>query len=236
MTRHTLKYNGKNLKDYGLYVSGEGAWDKPAPDITKVIVPGRNGELVTFNNRYENVTITYRCGIVKDFHENFTNLIAWLYSAPGYKKLVDSAHPDVYRMALIESGISPDVKDRLKHGEFEIAFNCKPQTFLESGDAQTTFTSSGTITNPTAFDAMPLIRVYGSGTLTVGGKTITVANNSSYIDIDCDIQDAYRGATNCNGNITLNSGEFPTLGPGSNSISKSSGISSVTITPRWWRL
>lgn len=236
MIRRTLTYNNKNLKDYGVFVSGEGAWEKPSPDITRTIIPGRSGELVTFNGRYNNVDIVYRCGIISDFNGNFSALVGFLYASPGYKKLVDNAHPGVYRMAMIETGLSPSVYARNKDAEFELTFNCKPQTFLNSGDEQTTFTSSGTITNPTAFDALPLIRVYGSGTITVGGKTISIANNNSYIDIDCDIQDAYRGSVNCNGNITLQSGEFPTLPQGQSSVSKSSGISQMIITPRWWRL
>lgn len=236
MTRHTLTYNGKNLKDYGVYVSGEAAWEKPAADITRIQVPGRNGDLTIFNGRYENVPIVYRCGIVEDFNTNFSDLTAFLLSSPGYKKLVDSSHPGVYRMALLDSGISPEMTPRNKEGEFELAFTCKPQTYLDSGDTSQTFTSSGTINNPTAFEALPLIRAYGSGTITVGGKQITIANNSSYIDIDCDIQDAYRGTTNCNGNITLNSGEFPTLAAGTNSVAMSSGITRIVITPRWWRL
>lgn len=232
----TLTYAGVNLKTFGVRISGYDAWKKPQAVITRTSVPGRNGDLAQFENRYENVQIPYRCSIVSGFDENFAALVAHLYAAPGYKKLVDSAHPDVYRMAFVEGGLAPSMTPKKREGEFEVTFDCKPQIFLTSGDAQTTYTSSGSITNPTPFESMPLIRVRGSGTLYVGGVMVTVANNTSYIDIDCDIQDAYRDTVNCNGNITLNSGRFPTLKPGSNSVTLSSGISSVVVTPRWWRL
>lgn len=236
MNRHTLIYGGRNLKDFNLYVSGGGAWAKPAPDIVRTQVPGRSGDLTTFNNRYENVDITYTCGIVRNFDTNFSNLIAYLLSTTGYRKLEDSSHPGVYRMALIETGVTPSMSPNLKSGEFDIVFNCKPQTYLTSGDTQQTFTSSGTINNPTLFKSKPLLRVYGNGTFTVAGKSITITSNSGYTDIDCDIQDAFYGATNRNGNITLNSGGFPEFATGNNTVSLGSGISKIIVTPRWWRL
>ena len=232
-----LTYNGINLKTYGIRVSGDGEWKKPAPDITRTQVPGRSGDLIVFNNRYENVDISYTLSIVSNFDSNFAQAVGMLLSSPGYKKLTDSTHPGVYRMALVETGISPAMSPSGKNGEFEVVFNCKPQIYLDSGDTEQTFTASGTITNPTAFRSLPLIRVYGNGTLSAGGASITVTGNTSnYIDIDCDIQDAYRGATNCNDKITLNSGKFPEISSGTSAVTISGGITSVKITPRWWRL
>jgi phage-related protein len=52
--------------------------------------------------------------------------------------------------------------------------------------------SGTTIINPTMYDALPLIRVYGSGTLTIGREKIVIASNSNdYVDIDSDIMDCY---------------------------------------------
>jgi phage-related protein len=63
-----------------------------------------------------------------------------------------------------------------------------------------------------------------------------VANNQTYIDIDCETMEAYCGSTNMNANITLTSGKFPELASGSNAVAIGSGITQVTITPRWWIL
>ena len=205
MVRHTLTYNGTNLKQFGVYVSGENSWAKSAPEFERVSVPGRNGDLVTYNKRFANVDIEYHLGIVKNFNENFSNLVSFLHADPGYHKLVDSSHPDVYRMALIEQNIDPEMTWGNREGTFDVIFNCKPQVYLTSGDTTTTFTSSGSITNPTSFASKPLLRVYGTGNLTVGGKTININTNNSYIDIDCELEDAFRGSVNCNANISLNS-------------------------------
>ena len=237
---HELIYNGTNLKTFGVYVSGENAWAKPAADITRTVVPGRNGDLVTFNNRYNNVDITYHLGIKKNWNESFSDLVSFLLKEPGYHKLVDSSHPGVYRLAMLEQGITPQMEWRNLSGQFDLTFNCKPQTYLDSGDVQQTFTGSGSITNPTLFPAKPYLRVYVNSTntarLTISGCTIAVKTSGGYVDIDCDLMDAYRGSVNCNDQITLESGRFPELLPGSNGISFLSNVSRLLITPRWWRL
>ena len=62
---------------------------------------------------------------------------------------------------------------------------------------------------------------------------MTITSADQYTDIDCEIMDAYKGATNCNGNIRTTDNKFPVLRAGQNNITKS-GISRLEITPRWW--
>lgn len=164
MSKRILTYNGINLSTFNAHVSGEGAWVKPAPEYERISVPGRSGDVLLSNGRYSNVDITYRFGITNDFDENYNGLIAALMGSPGYHKLVDSKHPGVYRMAAIDKGIEPSMLPQLSGGEFEVVFNCKPQTYLVSGDEVATTWSSSTyqtsrITNPTAFSARPLIKI-----------------------------------------------------------------------------
>ena len=116
-----------------------------------------------------------------------------------------------------------------------LTFDCMPQRWLLSGDAQQTFTSNGTIYNPTLYTAKPLIRAYGTGSMTINGTTVQITSANQYTDIDCELMDAFKGSTNCNGNIVLTNGKFPTLAPGMNNITKS-GITSLVITPKWWTL
>ena len=64
----------------------------------------------------------------------------------------------------------------------------------------------------------------------------TLKAADGYTDIDCDLEDAYKGSANKNGCLQLYSGEFPTLAPGENGITLGTGITKVEITPRWWSL
>lgn len=228
-------FDGVNSRDYGVFINGTQVFDAAARSIDTVVVPGRNGTLTLDNNRFENVEMTYPAFIYDAFKVNIEGLRNFLLSSAAYRRLEDTYNPDVYMMARYVSGLSVSPTDRRLEGEFDLVFDRMPQRYLKIGEEKQTFTSSGSITNPTRFESKPMIRVYGVGSLGIGSNTVTITTNTSYIDIDCDMMDAYRGATNCNGYIVLSSGNFPTLKPGANGITLT-GITKVEIIPKWWIL
>lgn len=115
--------------------------------------------------------------------------------------------------------------------------NAKPQRFLKSGDIPVIVRTTSKLRNPTGFKSLPIIKVNGSGkgNLRIGDYVITISNISSYLTIDSELQDAYKGTTNCNSLVTLSNG-FPKLIKGENEISFSGGITSVEVIPKWWTL
>ena len=232
--RHYLTIDGRSTEDFNTWISGGGTFDSPERDVELVSVPGRNGDLVIDNGRFNNIEVEYDCFISKDFADNIHALRSYLGSLTGYKKLEDTYHPEVYRLALFTSGVKVKPTTRNLAGEFTLTFNCKPQRFLKSGERAITFTTNGAIRNPTLHGALPLIRAYGTGTLTIGGITITITSANGYTDIDCELQEAFKGSTNCNGNITLDDGEFPKLVSGSNNVNMT--VSRLDIIPRWWTI
>lgn len=54
------------------------------------------------------------------------------------------------------------------------------------------------------------------------------------ITVNSELQDAYSGTINKNSKLILNGEEFPTLKPGSNTISFSGGVTMVEVIPKWW--
>ena len=107
--------------------------------------------------------------------------------------------------------------------------------FSDTGTTTITVQSPYKQENPTLYPSRPLIRVYGSGTIQVNNITITVAEHSGYIDIDCDMMDCHRGADNMNQYVSFSGNDFPELQPGINRILLN-GPDKVEITPRWWEL
>lgn len=233
---HLLTYNGKSSGDFGVVISGQDTWRKAAPDLERVTIPGRNGELILTNKRYNNVEIPYECGIIRNFDINYTGFINHLLSDPGYHRLEDSYHPEVYRMAVFDAQTEPDMTARNAQGTFKVTFSCKPQMYLKSGELRQEAYNGSPIYNPTRQEARPLIRVYGTGELVVGDCTIRIMECDSHTDLDCELQEAYKDTVNCNDNIELDQDDFPTLSPGRTVISWSGGIYRVEITPRWWML
>lgn len=236
--RNYFTFGSYDSRTFEVYISGSGTYNAPARTYQAISVPGRNGDLLIDQQKFENITVTYSAFIVGgNFDSNLAALRSALLSTAGYARLVDTYHPDEFRLAYFKGGLTVKAREQNDAAEFDISFICKPQRFLISGETTTTISSSsGSITNPTSFASRPIIRVNGYGTLTIGSDVITVASGYSYIDIDCDIQDCYYGATNANSKVTFQSNSFPVLKPGINNISRSGNITSVVITPKWWRI
>lgn len=230
--RDYVMIGGVNSADYEIYVADKNQFAAPARDVDIVKVPGLNGTLCLDNGRWENQPLKYLLYIRRNNVENIKAFRAHLMDSSGYKKVQDSFNPDEYYLARFVDAFDVETSDRAR-AAFEITMDRKPQCYLITGDDVIEVTSSGaTIKNPTRFNAKPLIRAYGTGSMTINGATLAISSANIYTDLDCDIQEAYKGSTNCNGNV---SGDFPELVPGSNTITFS-GFSKLEITPHWYTI
>lgn len=227
-------YNGRMSSDFNLWISGSGTFNTPVREVESISVPGRNGDLHIDNGKFANIPITYPAFISQDFSANFDAMKAFMLSQRGYKELTDSYDPGHFRRASYVGPLDPQMITLNRAGEFEIVFDCDPRRFLKSGNRSVEITSGSTIKNPTYYTALPLIRAYGTGTVTINDVSVTITDATSYVDLDCENQEAYEGSINRNGDITLVNGEFPSLEPGVNTISYT--VNSLELTPHWWTI
>lgn len=444
--RNYLTFAGRDSRDFGVYISGQGTFSAPQKAYAFYNVPGRNGAILGNDHSLENIEVSYECFIYKDFSKNIADFRTFLLSRDGYQKLTDSYHTDEYRSAVYVGAFEPEVTSKNDAGSFMLTFSCKPQRWLISGDSVYSWTDnivigeevevyapqikdgaaivhfgtwedvppnlrattsilfyvngvirkgvefngelvmsgsifwadgyasvtrmvlspeytwtgeysggslicfstsdaasqinkiymclkdgnnfkvisatsraemltkmasesyaigifgselfvkdagySGTVagytaafstakvyvqlknakiytfasyvidqddyvnlkanfygstvevelitsdemSNPTLFPSQPMIRAYGDGSFEMDGITITITNTTSYTDIDCELMDCYEGSTNRNNDVTFSSYDFPKLLPGQNEIRIISGITTLEITPRWWRV
>lgn len=234
--RNYFIFDDIDSRDFGVYLTGTGTYNSPARAYNTIKVPGRSGDLLGIERRLENVALTYPAFLYADFAENIAALRSALLSRTGYRRLSDSYHPEEFRMAYFRGPLEVDARTQHDAGEFEIEFGCKPQRFLFDGEIVREYTAAGTIVNPTEFNSNPRIKVTGYGTLTLGSETITIANTYPYVVIDSDLMDCYHDTDNANAAVSFSSNDFPELAPGSTGITKSSTITKVEITPRWWRV
>ena len=162
--RNYFTIAGVDSRDFGLYISGHQTFGSPEKSYDEYEIPGRNGTLLGSNKRFQNAEYVYECGIKDNIEENLANLRTFLGSLDGYQRLEDTYHPDEFRMAVLMDGIEPDMTQANEAGEFEITFQCLPQRFLKSGDAEYTV-GGGTITgNPIYTDL---------GTVSIIGMTVS---------------------------------------------------------------
>jgi phage-related protein len=122
-----IVFNGKKLKDFGVYISGEGVFNAPKRSTTSVEVPGRNGTLTIDNGRYENIKVKYPAFIVRDFKERVGALRDFVLAQSGYCRLEDTYHPEEYRLAKWNTSFSVKPNEELYAGEFDLEFDCYPQ-------------------------------------------------------------------------------------------------------------
>ena len=240
---NSFNFGGVSSLDYGVYISGESVYNAPEKAYDMQVIPGRNGNLAIYQNRFENIELTYPAFVFRDNQTQFAGSISdfrnEIYSKNGYQRLYDTYHPDEFRLGIYKAGLEVDPVQYGNAGQFEITFDCKPQRFLVSGETTVPFTGNAGITNKTLFESKPLIKVTGYGTLGVGDRSVIITGVAGQeIYIDCEIMEAWEKSGSAivprNDYVQYVGNKFPVLAPGVNGISMSGNITRVEITPRWW--
>jgi phage-related protein len=237
-------YNGLNTANInGLEVTGQDTYTVATRNINHQAVSGRSGDLLSDEGTFKQVKITYHCTVEHDtdIETILDTIMPYLMTAGEYKALSDSYHSDTFRLAVVDKGINidalrPNGGSAYRACNFDIVFSCRPERFLTAGNTQATVSNNGTVNNPTAFPAYPLLEITGTGTVNIGSQQITIASGcASPVFIDCETMDAYSSqGANLNSYVTLPLAQIK-LFSGNNTITYS-GVSSVKITPRTWKI
>lgn len=220
-----------------VYIDRSLQYNKPAKNVETISVPGRNGDLILDEGTFKNVTISYPAYIRENFEIVWQGLINKLATLKGYHKIQCSDDLTHFRMGRVIIPQTPSVFKVNTGASFSLAFDCKPQRFLTSGQNQYSRTASGSINNPTNYTSQPLLRVYGTGSFTLAGNRVTISYNPDYIDIDCEAMECIGSdGTSMNRFVSFSQVDYPVLNPGSNSLTIGTGITKIEYTPRWWEL
>lgn len=236
-------YNGRSSAEFGLHIEKKDVFSAPEYDAEFISIPGRSGDIINPNRRFANIKVTY---IVFLARKNAAALAAvlrdikgWLYSEPDrYHEITDSYDAEYFRYGVISGNL--DIEEQLnKVGSFTVTFNCKPFKYSFAGQQTVSADASElTITNPTAFESRPYIKLYGSGTVRLmvssigqGTTTLVLSGVDEYIEIDSELMNCYKDTVLKNDTVT---GEgFPVLKPGENSIACAGNVRRVEVVPRW---
>lgn len=235
-------YNGIRSSDLGVKISSKDVFSAPKFDLGFQSIPGRDGELITSNNRFPNATVSYTCFIpaksIQELSQKITAVKAWLYAEPDrYHTLSDSYDTQFFRKAVFNNKL--DISDQAnKIGVFTVQFRCHPFRYSYAGQEKTTHTESGfVLENPFPFNAKPYLKLNGrgEGTLVIQSPNHnaiwTFSTLNGYTECDSELMNFYHDTVPKNHTV---SGEgFPLLYPGKNAISFSGGITSVEVIPRW---
>lgn len=178
--RQSITFGGVNSADFDLYIGGEGTFNAPKRAVEVVEVPGRNGAIVIDKGHFENIEVSYTVINQEQDLATFSQKLAGFRNAlgalRGYQRLSDTFHPDEFREALFVDDFEVKPIDYATASEFTIKFNCKPQRYLVSGETPVVVADGDTLTNPTLFEAEPLLAIKGSGLVKFNGYEINIVN------------------------------------------------------------
>lgn len=235
-------YNGRSSSDFGLHIEKKDVFSAPSYDAEFISIPGRSGDIINPNRRFSNIKVTYTVFLARKNAAALASVLrdikGWLYSEPDrYHEITDSYDLEYFRYGVISGNL--DIEEQLnKVGSFTVTFNCKPYKYSFAGQQMVSVDSTSiSVTNPTAFESRPYIKLYGSEAVTLnissGGSTTsrTISDINEYIEIDSELMSCYKGIVLKND--TVMGDGFPMLKPGTNTISCVGAVTRIEVIPRW---
>lgn len=225
-------FDGTDSRTFNTFIATSNMFDAPEENVDTITIPYKNTPVHISYGTFKPFSSKAVCYIPSDMQNNIDELRNFLKSRFASCRYTEALRPGEYRIARFKEAFEVDRSDR-QTAAFALTFECSPQRFLTSGDTPIIMTtSSTTITNPFMISA-PLVRAYGTGTLTIGDYTITINSVDEYVDIDSETKQCYKGDVNCGANVELT--DYPLLVSGENAVTKV-GLTRVEITPRWWKI
>ena len=234
-----MSFKGVRNDDMGAQLIGMPIRQETAIRGDKQTLPGRDGFLLIPTGYQE---ITVKQDIAVPDSDDLAAVKRWL---TGAGDLVFGDFPQyAYEASIITASALSSMSKRLTGQKFTVTFTCQP--FLHLVKEKVIELTTGKVFNGQGdVNSMPLIKVEGSGaqTLIVNGRSMDLTLTSGTpLYIDNDAGTAYI----MNGNSLVFAGDQLTvdddwfeLFPKSrdtadwNNVNFTSGITKVTITPRW---
>ena len=218
--------NKDSYLDYGIVINVLPPETVPESDIEEIEITGRDGTLTIDNNAKKSYTLPMECTLL-DF-TRIDEIKAWLGGNSG--DLIFNWQNTYKYEARLNNKI--DIAQSLEVlGEFQLIWKVQPYK-KNIDNSIITLIATGTILNSGSANSKPIIKVFGTGaiTLTVNGNIVNLTNIVDYVTVDSDLADCYKETQLMNNDM---SGEFPILTPGNNTISWTGAVTKLEITPNF---
>lgn len=208
-------------------------------NVTTTMVPGSSHGSLTQYQGWQDVTI--KCSFqlvptlipgltgIQGYNEVLRRLNAWAISAKRLKLSEDFNYYRLVKQVQIGDASPSEIE---VIGAVDVTFVLDPFWYEESDPV--VLSKTGTVYNPGTMDSDPLLTVYGAGTLkfSVNGNELTLLNVRDYLTVDSWQQTILHGNDSGTYDEQLN-GSYPKMLPGENTITFSSGVTSMKIEGRW---
>ena len=216
--------NKDSYKDYGIVINKLPPETIAEEDIEEVIVVGRDGNLTIYNNAKKSYTLPMTCTLL-DF-TRIDEIKVWL---GGQGDLIFNWQDYKYQARLNNKIDISQSLDAL--GEFPLLWKVQP--YKRSLDNNiVTLLAPGSIFNYGTASSKPIIKIYGTGTisLNINSTFIDLTSVVDYVTIDSEMVNCSKDTDPKNNYMN---GEFPILDIGINNISWTGTVTKIEITPNW---
>lgn len=225
LDKNYIIWNGFNTLENDILIEQLQIPPKAEEQKELIAITGRNGYLTVDYDSYSGITYEVQLNLrereqVDVVKKNFK----------GSGELTLSCNPDVYYKATITNMIEFE-RVMYQRRICVITFELQPLAYVKNVGEQNIVLTT-TINNIYNSKSYPYLRIYGNGygNVYINNETISFSQINEYIEVDCELEECYKGIENCNKYMT---GDFITLQEGSNTISFDGKITKVVINPRW---
>lgn len=226
---YSITYNGINSWEMRMPVKWRPAIPAPELDQDVIIIPGRDGALMSSIKRYEPIEIEVEFNFLDCpdmWAERFRAAKKWL-SGSG---ILEQSDDTEYFFRVLKAEITDTERTSQRLGNFSATFLCDPYMYRKDGRVAYDIE---TVKNNLYDVCHPIYCISGSGSaiLTVNGHSMGV-NVTGKAYIDTDLMIAYDSE---NANIsTAVTGDYSDfyLQNGANTISITPGFN-LTVIPNW---
>lgn len=218
-------FNGISSEKFGIIVNKLPSIFRPAKDIKKIEIEGRDGFLLQDNNAYESIIKTVECTIRNT--EQIDEICEWLNGSGDV--IFSSEDTKKYKATIINEIEFSKILREFK--SFIIQFECQPYGH-DLNNSVITLTKNDVIYNSTNTISKPTIKIFGTGSvdLTINSSTIHLTNIVDYVEINSELMDCYKDTVLKNNDMN---GDFPIFTKGKNVISWTGTVVAIEIIPNW---
>ncbi|NRT34143.1 phage-related protein [Clostridium beijerinckii] len=225
-------YNNVDSRDLDLII--ENVPIVPATNIEYETIEIDGGENLTRIKGFSDISLSFDFWYKADNDEYFMKkalIDNWLLNTKSKELFYSADESKTYKVKQIK--ISETKTSSRIIRRFTATFICNGLKYMTSGlKPKNIVTSETTINNFGTYESRPLIKIYGSGNITVSinSSNFTIKNVVDYVTIDSEIKECYKDNINFGRNMT---GDYPVFFIGKNTILWSGNVSKLEITPRW---
>lgn len=243
MKRGSFIINGTHSDDLNSLIQYRPEIQTPVRKTQMKSIPGVSGDYIFDEEAYENTPFSlelYTKGESEDAINALKDLITHTFDSGDYIDFVPYWDSEMTYQVKTTSGpnYTPDGLVPLLLN-YSVGLSAKPykeyrEMFEQDSSQQLT------VTNPTFYEAEPIITLYGTGdmNLIVNGETYVFQDVDTDIIVDSQIESAYRILSGIpdSRNNRMYTMDFPVLKSGENTVSVTGNATNFKVEVRWKKL